>query len=144
MCIIAGATKITLYVRKAVTVLALLASVRQLPCISTGHLACVFTSEWKRAMARVQALLSSHPCIFIANILSGVVWICSNPAISQTVLRSGLSQQLMLGSVLNRHLWCYCTIKDKNNSGKQIKTAVLPASEPEISLYPILFTLFLL
>lgn len=130
------------YVRKAVTVLLLLFAVQQLQCISTGHLACMFMRERSWAVARAQALLSSHPCIFITSILSVVALMGSNLVISQTVLRSGLSQQHMLGSVPNRHFRCNCSIL--SNSGKWIKSAVLPAWKAEISLLRILFTVFLL
>lgn len=95
-------------VRTAVSVLVLLFAVQQLQCISTGHLACV--RGWNWAVARAQALLSSHPCIFITSILSVVASMHSNLVISQTVLRSSLSQQHMLGSVPNRHFICYCSI----------------------------------
>lgn len=102
-------TEIMLYVRKAVTVLVLLFSVRQLQCISLGHLACIFTSEWN---SEWQGLKHCWEVIhaFLLLAYSGIVLICSNLVISQTVLRSGLSQQHMLGSVPNRHFRCYCTI----------------------------------
>jgi len=103
-------TKIILYFRKAVTVWVLLLSERQLQCIGIGHLAGVFPSEWNRAMAKAQALPSSHPCILIAGILSGIDLICSNLASSQAVCGSALSQQYILGSVANRHFRSYCTI----------------------------------
>lgn len=119
-------------VRKAVTVLVLLFAVQQLQCISSAHLVCVFMREWNWAVARAQALLSSHPCTFIASKLCVVALMLSNLAISQTVLRSGLSQQHMLGSLPNRHFRCYCSIL--TNSGKWIETAVLPAWKAEISL----------